>query len=153
MLSPIGRKLPRGRERREETLSIGEEGELSIQRGFLKLQDDTKPTRSTAKAKSEGPAAIPESLVAELTAYQTAALRNAFAQHSAAALRAVVHALAEQAFFHGVGQSCLRITLREVYLPLALSHAASTCRQSRVEFADYVREFRSKIQSTAWRTI
>ncbi|WP_229195414.1 ParB/RepB/Spo0J family partition protein [Bradyrhizobium acaciae] len=114
-------------------LSIGEEGELSIQRGFLRPEDDTKSTRTVAKTKSEGPAPIPESLVAELTAYQTAALRNAFAQHSAIALRAVVHALTEQAFFH-IGQtSCLRISLREVYPHAQAKAIAATPAELEVQ--------------------
>jgi len=53
---------------------------------------------------------LSEKLVAELTAYRTAGLRNALAEHPATALTAVVHALAAAAFYVGSGRSsCLEI--------------------------------------------
>lgn len=107
-------------------------GEVGIRRGCVKPEDDQTPVRS-AKPKADGPAPIPEKLVAELTAYQTSALRNALAKHSAAALRAVVHCLAEQAFFHGSGTSCLRISLRQVYPHAHAKGIAETTTESEVQ--------------------
>jgi len=116
---------------------LGDEGELCIRRGYVRPEDDEKPTssakvKSKAEGKSDSRAAIPEKLVAELTAYQTSALRNALALHSAAALRAVVHCLAEQVFFNGSSTSCLRISLREVHPHTHANEIADTLTEAEV---------------------
>ncbi|MDN3277843.1 ParB/RepB/Spo0J family partition protein [Frankia sp. RB7] len=103
-------------------VSIAHDGDVRIERGFIKPEDDIREPRATKEASpKDGPAPIAESLTAELTAYRTAALREALGRHSPVALQAVVHAFAEQAFFrHRDMRSCLNISLRETYLK---SHA------------------------------
>jgi hypothetical protein len=81
----------------------GEKG--SLERGFLRTEDWKGKTSAGKNAEGEGKAerrkAASEKLVAELTAYRTAGLRNALAQSAATALVAVVHGLAAATFFRG----------------------------------------------------
>ncbi len=51
------------------------------------------------KTAKQDTAALPETLVAELTAYRTSALRNSLAEHADTALRVLLHNLAEQVFY------------------------------------------------------
>jgi ParB family chromosome partitioning protein len=60
---------------------------------------------------------LSEKLVAELTAYRTAGLRNALAEHSATALTAVVHAFAAATFYSWSDRlTCLEIVPRSASL-------------------------------------
>ena len=99
-------------------VSISIHGEPRIERGFVKAEDDIRES-STAKAKGTkgAVAAIPESLVAELTAHRTIVLREALATHHEVALIAVVHALAAATFFrHSNKVSCVDIVPRSASL-------------------------------------
>ena len=100
-------------------VSVGRDGEARIERGFIRKEDDTRDgTCTKANKRKDGPAALPEKLVAELTAYRTAALQNALGQDPAMALKAVVHALACAAFYpHSSVKSCLMIKSSTEYLP------------------------------------
>jgi ParB family chromosome partitioning protein len=107
-------------------VSLDHGGEPRIERGFVRAEDwKTKAStgdaaepdagREAANADSAKP--LSEKLVAELTAYRTAGLRNALAEHSATALTAVVHAFAT-ATFHTLNDrlSCLEIVPRSASL-------------------------------------
>jgi ParB family transcriptional regulator, chromosome partitioning protein len=98
---------------------LDHDGEPRIERGFVRAEDwkakvsvdndagnDAEgKTRDTDSAKP-----LPEKLVAELTAYRTAGLRNALAEHPATALTAVVHAFAAATFYSWSDRlSCLEI--------------------------------------------
>ena len=61
---------------------------------------------------TEGAKALPDRLVAELTAYRTLALRDALARDPEAAFLAVLHALCLYAFYPFGRHSCLELTLR-----------------------------------------
>jgi ParB family chromosome partitioning protein len=115
---------------------LSNDGQPRIERGFVRAEDwkarasasdDAKPDASDDVASAGIGKPLSEKLVAELTAYRTAGLRNALAQHSAMALTAVVHALAAATFYRwSDGLSCLEIAPRSASLS---SHAAGidTC--------------------------
>lgn len=106
-------------------VTLDADGDLRIERGFVRAEDDPAETRvegeAEAKAKREGPAPLSAALVAELTAARTVALAHELAQKPDIALTAVVHALASMAFHGGAAeQSCVQIGMRRP----ALSSAA-----------------------------
>lgn len=99
-------------------ISVGYDGEARIERGFIRPEDDTRRSASAKpKPSKDGPAPLPEKLVAELTAHRTMALRNALGNDHAMALRATVHALACATFFpHSPVKSCLQVKSESTYL-------------------------------------
>jgi ParB family transcriptional regulator, chromosome partitioning protein len=113
------------------SVSLHHDGEPRIERGFVRAEDwkakasagkDAEPDADGKTAKADNGKPLSEKLVADLTAYRTAGLRNALAEHSALALTAVVHALAAATFYRwSDGLSCLEIVPRSAFLS---SHAA-----------------------------
>ena len=101
----------------------GHDGEPRIERGFVRAED-WKAKASAGNAEPDGEPCqtdqgkpLSEKLVAELTAYRTAGLRNELAEHPATALTAVVHALAAAAFYSRSDRiSCLEIVPRSASL-------------------------------------
>ena len=80
---------------------------------------DAEPDAEGETGKTDTGKPLSEKLVAELTAYRTAGLRNALAEHSAIALTAVVHAFAATTFYSWSGKlSCLEIVPRSASLSL-----------------------------------
>jgi ParB family transcriptional regulator, chromosome partitioning protein len=112
-------------------VSLSHHGEPRIERGFVRAEDwkakasaakDAEPDAEGETGKADGSKPLSEKLVAELTAYRTAGLRNALAEHSAMALAAVVHALAAATFYRWSDRiTCLEIAPRSASLS---SHAA-----------------------------
>jgi ParB family chromosome partitioning protein len=102
----------------------GHDGETRIERGLVRAEDwkarvsagkNAEPDGETGRTDQGKP--LSEKLVAELTAYRTAGLRNALAQDAATALTAVVHALAAAAFYSRSDRSsCLEIVPRSASL-------------------------------------
>jgi ParB family chromosome partitioning protein len=97
-------------------VSIGWDGTTAIERGLIRrdavqeidIVDGEKPVRH--------PAEIPATLVTELTARKTAALRKVAADNVPVMLAAIVHALALSCFYSGAqSQSCLQLSFRESY--------------------------------------
>jgi ParB family chromosome partitioning protein len=105
-------------------VTLGRDGQPRIERGFVRAEDDERPSARKSQsdpkgdsASDDGASALPDKLVAELTAYRTAGLRNELAQAPDLALAALVHALADATFFHaGTDSSCVQITARSPYL-------------------------------------
>jgi ParB family chromosome partitioning protein len=125
-------------------VSVGSEGELRIERGYVKPEDeapvepasdaqerdhgddksDTRRTVITIGAdvqdaetadEDEGLRPLPDRLVTELTAHRTLALRDALANAPDTAFVAALHVLCLAAFYHhGRVDSCLEITTRSV---------------------------------------
>ena len=96
---------------------IGHDGEARIERGFIRREDDNRQGSAKAKQHKDGPAPLPETLVADLTAHRTMALRNAVANNRDTALIAVVHVLACETFFpQAARQSCLQVRCQSEYL-------------------------------------
>jgi ParB family chromosome partitioning protein len=94
-------------------VTLTHNGNLRIERGFIRREDDAREP----KAKKPGAAAaLPEKLVAELTATRTSALRNALAEHPETGLLAVLHNLAGQVFYRFGDHSCLKIKWSEAVL-------------------------------------
>jgi ParB family transcriptional regulator, chromosome partitioning protein len=107
-------------------VSLDRNGEPRIERGFVRAEDWKAKVSVDKDKQTDGDAPTPdgvkplsEKLVAELTAYRTAGLRNAFAEHPAVGLAAVVHAFAA-ATFYGWSErlTCLEIAPRSAPLTL-----------------------------------
>lgn len=105
-------------------ITLGHNGTLRIERGFIRTEDDERPSRRKPKAAhgenggtGEQTALLPDKLVAELTSYRTAALGNELALNADLALTATVHALAAATFFpYADKATCLQLTPRHTYL-------------------------------------
>jgi len=100
-------------------VTLGQDGSLRIERGYIRAEDDPNAKRKakpTAKQNGDGAAPLSEKLVAELTAYRTSGLRNALAQHPGVALMALVHALTLDLFFEQSEASCLEIAAKRAWL-------------------------------------
>lgn len=104
-------------------LSLGHDGGIRIERGYIRKADEVQVAGAVprkAASSDDGPA-LSEKLIAELTAFRTAALREAVATDHDVAFLAVVHGLAAQTFYRGGRISCLDVTPRSTFLS---SHAA-----------------------------
>jgi ParB family chromosome partitioning protein len=103
-------------------VTLANDGSVRIERGFVRSEDDpASKTKAEDQKKpsakdADGFAPLSEKLVAELTAYRTAALRNELAQHPASAFIALVHTLTLATFFQGSQGSCLEITPKSAWL-------------------------------------
>ena len=124
-------------------ISLGAGGELKIERGFVKPEDeavvetegetgDGDPDADDTASDTGGVSIngknlaveqeeeddklrpLPERLIEDLTATRTVALRNALANNPAMAYIAGLHALVLQTFFHYSKNSCLEITVQSV---------------------------------------
>jgi ParB family chromosome partitioning protein len=119
-------------------VSLGFDGVIRIERGFVRAEDEIarpsedepeagespeslSPGDDTASEREpedqDGGAALSDRLLAELSAYRTAGLRDALAERPDMALIAVVHALAARSFYHGHERgSCLDIEIKSTAL-------------------------------------
>ncbi|MHC2435329.1 ParB/RepB/Spo0J family partition protein [Bradyrhizobium sp. USDA 4451] len=107
-------------------VSLGQDGEVRIERGYLRPEDEPKEEGEGEKGDQAAPQptgtqGLSAALVAELTAHRTAALRNDMAQAPELALIAVTHALAARAFYRFDNLSCLGISLSQTSLSSAAS--------------------------------
>jgi hypothetical protein len=100
--------------RADVIVSLSHSGEVRIERGFVRPEDDT-PDDDGEEPVGEKPVrdkdALSDSLVVELSAYRTAALSNELAAQPELALRVLVHALAVDAFYRGSQRQSV-LTLR-----------------------------------------
>lgn len=104
-------------------VTLGHDGGLRIERGFIRKADEPPAPVKAAHSEAGGEddtretsTALPERLVAQLTARRTMALREAVADRPDVALVAVVHALVASAFYVGSPPSCLDISARSSHL-------------------------------------
>lgn len=106
-------------------VSLGYEGGLRIERGFIRKEDEAPAavTPADTGAGDEGDensretsTSLPERLLMQLTAQRTMALRDAVASRPDVALVAVVHALASATFYVGSPASCLDVGARSYHL-------------------------------------
>jgi len=118
-------------------VSLGAGGELKIERGFVRPEDepaserdgsDPNATRANAgegsspdgsdtasdivEEEDETIKPLPDRLVLDLTAVRTVALRNALANDTVIAFIAVLHAFVLKSFYVYGSDSCLEITLQ-----------------------------------------
>jgi ParB family transcriptional regulator, chromosome partitioning protein len=101
-------------------VTLGRDGAVRIERGFVRAEDEpkfkAKDKKAEAKKDADGLAPLSEKLIAELTAYRTSALRNELAKHPETAFLALVHALALDTFFKGSACTCLEIAPKMAWL-------------------------------------
>jgi ParB family transcriptional regulator, chromosome partitioning protein len=96
---------------------LSQDGEAEVERGFVRREDDdqaavSEPVDEASDDEAPSPApALPSTLVEELTARRTAALRATLAQSPHVALVAVTHALARRAFYRCNGECSLQVSL------------------------------------------
>lgn len=64
---------------------------------------------------------LPDRLVADLTAWRTLALQDAFAQSPSTAFAAVLHALVLSTFYSYSHESCMQLSLNRAYFPDAFA--------------------------------
>ena len=121
-------------------LSIDAEGDLRIERGYVRPQDEPEaggeadeetgesvarpaaprtvitvggtPSEKANGAEDDGIKPLPERLVIELTAYRTLALREALAKELDIAFVAVLHVMCLAAFYRYATDTCLEITAK-----------------------------------------
>jgi ParB family chromosome partitioning protein len=102
-------------------LALGHDGKPRIERGYVRPEDmpsadEAGEPAESGKGEVRAEPALSETLLAELTAYRTSALRNTLAQDPAIAVIALTHALAAASFYHAQDASCLRITVQSAHL-------------------------------------
>ena len=121
---------------------LGYDGQVRIERGFIRPQDEPPAAEAVApngeggaqaesrpqeggddraedepEAEEDNGAPLSERLVLDLTAHRTAGLRDALAQDPSLALVAVAHALALRTFYPPYDQpTCLDLKVVSVYL-------------------------------------
>lgn len=119
-------------------ISLGASGELKIERGFVRPEDEPKDETDPAADPSDGddhgsdlPVTVgaggedtqpddedetikplPDRLILDLTAARTVALRNALANDPVIAFIAVLHAFVLKTFYVYGSDSCLEVTLQ-----------------------------------------
>lgn len=104
-------------------VSLGYDGGVRVERGFIRKADEAPGQREggdgermDGSAGREAAVALPDKLVAQLTAYRTLALRKAVAARPDVAFIAVVHALVVPTFYVGSRASCLDLTASSAFL-------------------------------------
>jgi ParB family chromosome partitioning protein len=136
-------------------VSIGADGSLSVERGFVRGEDDkgSSPTyaqsndaedfcrdhiccvtvssdhKSDAETEDEELKPLSDRLVMELTAHRTLALRDAMANDPDTAFLAVLHTLALQTFYQYATNDCLEITAKSSGFPVQ-GQDLKTCRSA-----------------------
>ena len=99
---------------------LGHDGQARIERGFIRPEDAAPEPEAEEAAPDDADAAedsddedgaagahLPDRLVAELTAYRTASLRDVLAEHPDVAMLGLVHALVLRTFFPSAQATCL----------------------------------------------
>ena len=128
-------------------VSIRHDGQLSVDRGYVRPEDEApesgdtdagvdgnavsdpggamQRTVITVGGESERPdeeedtvKPLPERLVTELTAHRTLALRDALASNPHVALTALLHKLVRDTFRHTPSTGCLEASVRHVFFPV-----------------------------------
>jgi ParB family chromosome partitioning protein len=102
-------------------LSVGDDGRLSVERGLVRPADRKSSRTSTDGDESERasephakPSGLSGSLVEELTAHRTAALRARLADNPKIALAALAHTLALPIFYDASGETCIAIHSNDI---------------------------------------
>src|SRR5690606_39044726 len=128
-------------------VGIGHDGRLSVDRGYVRPEDEApesgdtgagvdgdavsdpggtaQRTVITVGGEAESPdeeddsvKPLPERLVTELTAHRTLALRDALANNPHVALTALLHKLVRDIFRHTSSTGCLEASVRHVFFPV-----------------------------------
>ena len=102
-------------------VTLDHDGELEIERGLVSQETlKAEQRQAAASTKAQGPKPLPETLVADLTAHRTAALRLGLSERPDLALIATIHALALSQLYVAYGAaSCLDLSARSARLVVA----------------------------------
>jgi ParB family chromosome partitioning protein len=95
-------------------LRIGHDGSLAVERGPVHPDDVKQEGRAAASKEPKDAAAIPASVVKDLSAHRTAALQAALAQNPAVALAVTVYTLALPLFGGSFSDSWLQISIKRM---------------------------------------
>lgn len=110
-------------------VSLGPDGTLDVVRGLLKPEasrpKEAKDGQGAAKKAANGNG-YADSVVLDLSAHKTAAMRELLAQQPTIALLALLHVLVGQLFGHGSPENCLRIAASAVF-PEEVSGSVGEC--------------------------
>ena len=119
-------------------VSLTHNGEVKIERGYVRAEDEPQPEAEPEDADGDGIAPeddetadddegmdedeeaddadagkpISDSLIRDLTAHRTLGLRLALGEQPDMAMVALTHALVLDLFYHGFGKSCLEISAK-----------------------------------------
>lgn len=126
-------------------VSIRHDGQLSVERGYVRPEDEVPEGDDDAESDGDGTTEpgvvqrtvisvggesepqdeeddaikpLPERLVIELTAHRSLALRDALADNPSVAMTALIHKLVRDAFQHVSTPGCLEASVRQVYFPV-----------------------------------
>ena len=144
-------------------ISIGHDGRLSVDRGYVRPEDEA-PVDGSGKDADGGedagtdtdPAAqrtvitvggepqgedeeddvvrpLPERLVIELTAHRTVALRDAVANNPHVAMTALLHKLVHDTVQHVASAGCLEASVRPVFFPVQADDLKNSASAKAVE--------------------
>jgi ParB family chromosome partitioning protein len=97
-------------------ISLGYDGNLQADRGLVKPEEREPAGESTRRSETQAATnektsnGYSESLLVDLSAHRTAALREVLAGQPEWALVVLLHALVVRIFFHGHGEGCAEIT-------------------------------------------
>jgi ParB family chromosome partitioning protein len=107
-------------------LRIGHNGELAVERGLVHPDERDTESRGTRAKEPKDAAAIPASVVKELSAHRTAAMQAALAQNPEVALAVTVFTLALPLFCGSASNSCLQISVKKA-TPIAFVSVRGDC--------------------------
>lgn len=100
-------------------LSISPSGELLVQPGFVKPEDEEKPATLEASASPDdeaeddnAPKPIAERLVQDLTSYRTVAMRDAMSKDFRVAFVTTLHTMVLSHFYHASYDSCMQLSIQ-----------------------------------------
>lgn len=108
-------------------LSLGRDGALTVTRGLLQ-PDQSAPREPAAKSKRRSNGnGYSDTVLLDLSAYRTAALREALAAKPQVALSALLQTLVDRLFYEGRNEGCVGI----LATPLPLDRASPSVGDSR----------------------
>lgn len=100
-------------------LSIGQSGDLVVQLGYVKPEDEEKPEAAVQGAATEDEPEddgalkpIAERLLQDLTSFRTVAMREAIGRDFRVAFMATLHTMVLSHFYHASYDSCLQLQIR-----------------------------------------
>jgi len=115
-------------------VSLDSDGGVDIARGLVR-HDGKGNGSTTEEAPRPKRTGYPDSVLLDLSAHRTVALREMVASLPDVALTALLHALVGRLFFHGAEGSCLTVTVNEV----SLERASASVSESKAAQALAVR--------------
>lgn len=131
-------------------VALGSHGEVKVERGYVRAEDEPQPEADPQDEDGDGIESkdgesiedaedeeeevdaadvgkpISDSLIRDLTAHRTLGLRLALGEQPDMAMVALTHALVLNLFYHGFGKSCLTVTAKSEDLTVHADGIANT---------------------------